>query len=161
MIMRCGPQKSRSTSVTLPGRVLGNPNLPSSTLPMPCEGNRGTALSWGMKAKPPVGRIPAALLSENIKPEMPLPAGLWGQRIEETHALHRLRTSDSLLSCFSSHSRVVICLGMPPHHITNPTTQPFVRCERISSPASRRPGPQRATAMFFPHFVGDACFYDS
>jgi hypothetical protein len=106
-------------------------------------------------------RIPAALLSENIKPEMPLPAGLWGQRIEETHALHRLRTSDSLLPCFSSHSRVVICLGMPPHHITNPTTQPFVRCERISSPASRRPGPQRATAMFFPHFVGDACFYDS
>src|SRR5215470_13109820 len=47
----------------------------------------------------------------------------------------------SLLPCVPSHSQPATCLGAPPHHIT--TIQPFVRCERISSPASRRPGPSR------------------
>jgi hypothetical protein len=31
----------------------------------------------------------------------------------------------------SSHSWLAICRGTPPRHITNPTTQPFVSCERI------------------------------
>ena len=56
----------------------------------------------------------------------------------------------SLLPCAPSHSQPATCLGAPPHHITIPTTQPFVRCERISSPASRRPGRLQSFAKHSP-----------
>src|SRR6516225_9112920 len=55
----------------------------------------------------------------------------------------------SLLPCAPSHSQPATCLGAPPHHITIPTTQPFVRCERISSPASRRPGQSKKLEAYF------------
>src|SRR5262249_44379889 len=55
ILLLATPQKSHSASVTLSGQAWENPKLPSSTtLPIPCEGNRGTARSWGMKAKPSV-----------------------------------------------------------------------------------------------------------